>query len=172
MADRVPLYYVEVPRPWKPEPAEYLPGEGWFQGGHRRRVKKPHYHFVWPKDGKRGGTMGRWKDILGNKGPDIHVTISADKNDYMYNRQRKDRWAGWSIFDDEERPDGSLKYKPSWVRPFRQPGKRYDFHTRKYGSPTYASWTGVRWQPEPNEGIKYPSALRNYEGKWYEGVWD
>jgi hypothetical protein len=116
---------------------------------------KLHYAFVWPKDGKRGRKMGRWKDIFANEGPDIHVAISADKRDALYNRQRRARQSLWTELDDRE-PDGALTYRPLWVRFFRGQEKKYDFRTRKYRRPEWDTWTNARWQEEPNEDFYYP----------------
>jgi len=112
------LHFVPVLLPWQRRPAEHVPGDGWYQSGERLRRVKLHYAFVWPKDGKRGRKMGRWKDIFANEGPDIHVAISADKRDALYNRQRRVRRSRWTELDDRE-PDGALTYRPLWVRFFR-----------------------------------------------------
>lgn len=161
-----PFAYYPTPHPWKPRPAEYVPGHGWYQNGQKLHNIKPHYHFIWPKDGKRGGTLGRWRDILENKGPDIHVTISADKNDHMVNRQRKSRWANWIHLDDRG-PDGSLRQKPCWVRPFRHPGKSYDFRTRTYRTPTPTTWTDGLWRPGADD-YDLPHAIRRVDGQWFQ----
>ncbi|KAF2473205.1 uncharacterized protein BDR25DRAFT_218203 [Lindgomyces ingoldianus] len=162
-------YYERTCHPWRRRPAEYLTGVGWIQGGHKRRKLKPYYHFVWPRDGKNGSTWGRWKDILKGQGPDIHVTISADKKDYMFNRQTKERWAGHTNLDDRG-PDGALKYEPPWTRSAR-PGnncRAYDFRTRKYCRPYDHMWTDALWQDEPNGHFPYPHALRNVYGEWIQ----
>lgn len=156
-----------VPLPWQRRPAEHVPGHGWYQGGEHLRRVKPHYAFVWPKDGKRGSKMGRWKDIFANEGPDIHVAISADKRDALYNRQRRARCYRWTELDDRE-PDGALAYRPPWVRFFRGQEKKYDFRTRKYGRLEWDTWTDARWQEEPNEDFYYPYALRDLDGEWWE----
>ncbi|KAF2814401.1 uncharacterized protein BDZ99DRAFT_360220, partial [Mytilinidion resinicola] len=138
---------------------------GWYQGGRRLSKVKPHYAFVWPKDGKRGTTSGRWKDILQNKGPDIHVTISADRKDHLYNRQRKPRWARWNDVDHRG-PDGALRGMP-WTQKHRQPGVSYDFKARKYRYPKGNSWMDVRWRPEPNARIG-PYAFKDMNAQWWQ----
>ncbi|ORY14803.1 hypothetical protein BCR34DRAFT_466807, partial [Clohesyomyces aquaticus] len=153
---------------WRRRPTEYQKGQGWVQGGHKRRdVKKPYYHFIWPKDGKNGRTWGRWKDVLQGKGPDIHVTISANKNDYMYDRQRKSRWAGHTNLDDRD-PDFTLGYQFPWTRKARPSDayKAYDFQTRKYTRPYKRMWTDVVWQDDPNDHFQYPSAFKDVYGRW------
>lgn len=149
------LHIVPVLLPWQRRPAEHVPGDGWYQSGERLRRVKLHYAFVWPKDGKRGRKMGRWKDIFANEGPDIHVAISADNRDALYNRQRRARRSRWTELDDRE-PDGALTYRPLWVRFFRGQEKKYDFRTRKYGRPEWDTWTDARWREEPNEDFFYP----------------
>lgn len=160
-------HFVPVPLPWQRRPAEHVPGLGWYQGGERLRRVKPHYAFVWPKDGKRGSKMGRWKDIFANEGPDNHVAISVDKRNALYNRQRRARWSRWTELDGGE-PDGALVYRPPWVRFFRGQEKKYDFRTRKYGRPERDTWTDARWQEEPNEDFSYPYSLRDLDGEWRE----
>lgn len=73
---------------------EYTPGEWRHTNGDGRRgnmlrwneprMRDPHgnerrMQFVWPSDGKRKYTWGRWKDILSDKGPDIYVTKQGDR---------------------------------------------------------------------------------------------
>ncbi|OCK85827.1 hypothetical protein K432DRAFT_286107 [Lepidopterella palustris CBS 459.81] len=150
--------------PWERRPAEFIPGHGWYQGGNRRHGVKPHYAFIWPKDGKRGTTLGRWKDIIHGTGPDIHISISADKKDHMHNRQRRARWAKWTHLDDRG-PDGALR-DPVWAR---KP-KRYDFRTRKYCYPCSRTWTDARWGDEPNDHFPFPYAIRDTLGQWWQDI--
>ena len=163
MAQPFPHYY-DAAHPWKPRPAELYHGHGWYQGGHRRHRVKPHYHFVWPKDGKRNGTLGRFKDILKNQGPDIHVTVGADKNEHMFHRPRKSRWASWTHLDDRG-PDGSLP-APFWVQPFRPSAKSYDFLTRKYQKRSAYSLSDALWPPGAGDRYPFPQAYRNVFGEW------
>lgn len=105
--------------------------------------------------------MGRLKDILQNKGPDVHVAVSAHKKDYMHNRPRKAEWARhWDL--DDRGPFGEL-HDHSHLQ-----GKAYDFKTRKFRHHYPGMWTDAKWQPEPNEKIKYPKALRNVWGEWFQ----
>lgn len=166
-----PLFF-EKDFPWRSRPAEYYRGKGWEQDGFRRRgVKKPYYHFIWPKDGKNGSKWGRMKDILTGKGPDIHVTVSADKEDYMHHRQRRPRWARHADLEDRG-PDCSLRYDLPWVRPFRRyAGKRYDFRTRQYRRPDTHMWSDAIW--EGRQGTRdhiygLPHAIRDMNGEWWE----
>jgi hypothetical protein len=130
--------------------------------------------FVWPKDGRNGTTWGRFKDILQNKGPDIYLTINADKQDYIHNRPLKDRWAGYARFDDV---DGSWPFSSKlapWTQKGilggRMPGLKYDFRTRKYGVPSPRMWTNAVWQPEPrkNKHNRYPEAYCDINGDWFQ----
>ncbi|KAF2712323.1 hypothetical protein K504DRAFT_371777 [Pleomassaria siparia CBS 279.74] len=155
-------FFQPVDHPVRHQPAEYFEGVGWFQNGHRRHRVKPHKHFIWPKDGQRGSTLGRWKDILQGKGPDIHIALSADKMDYMWNRQRRTRWGRHTNLDDGG-PDGSLRYELPWI------GRSgtdtcYDFRTRKYGKPNRNMWTDALWPEERNWA--YPYAMKNVKGEW------
>lgn len=151
---------------WR-RPGEYREGVGWIQDAHKRRVKKPHYHFIWPKDGKNGSKMGRLRDIATGRGPDMHVTISADKMDYMANRQNRSRWARHTNLDDRG-PDGILSYELPWVRPHRRhrPDLRYDFGTRTYRRADHSMMTDARWYDVPRKQFPYPRAWRDIYGDW------
>ncbi|KAF2660532.1 hypothetical protein K491DRAFT_568684, partial [Lophiostoma macrostomum CBS 122681] len=144
----------------------------WEQDGRRRRgVKKPYYHFVWPKDGRNGSTWGRTKDILQNKGPDIFVTISADKEDYMAHRPRKPEWSGHEHLDDRYHRLWPFHEAP-WVKPFRRDsGKVYDFRRRNYGhySRDPFLWTEALWYPGADKRKDlYPRAVKDSLGNWWE----
>ncbi|KAF2262606.1 hypothetical protein CC78DRAFT_312588 [Lojkania enalia] len=159
--------FVPVDHPWRHRPAEYGgPRVGWVHGGHHRRVKTKYKHFIWPKD-KPGGKRNRFMDILKGEGPDIHVTISADKNDYMFNRQRKARWSRHTNLDDRG-PDAALKYQPPWIEGRRGTDMRYDFKTRRYRRPYRTMWTDALWGDEPTKDFQYPYAWRDIEGQWYQ----
>lgn len=145
----------------------------WIQDGKKFRNIKSSKAFIWPKDGKNGSKWGRVKDILQDKGPDIHIAISADKMDYMRNRQHKSRWSGWTCLDDR---DLDLSMSPKKWAPWtnngalggRAPGLSYDFRTRKYGKANKYTWTDAKWQPEPNAQHMFPEALRSFSGNWYQ----
>ncbi|KAL1607094.1 hypothetical protein SLS59_002798 [Nothophoma quercina] len=145
----------------------------WIQDGKKFRNIKSSKAFIWPKDGKNGSKWGRMKDILQDKGPDIHIAISADRMDYMQNRQHKSRWSDWTCLDDRDRDVSmsSTKYAP-WTHNGalggRVPGLSYDFRTRKYGKPNKYTWTDIKWQAEPNAKHVYPEAFRSFCGDWYQ----
>ncbi|KAJ4334720.1 hypothetical protein N0V87_006629 [Didymella glomerata] len=145
----------------------------WVQDGNKFRGIKSHKAFIWPKDGRNGSKWGRMKDILQDKGPDIHIAMSADKMDYMKNRQHKSRWADWTCLDNRDRDVSmsSVKYAP-WTHNGalggRAPGLSYDFRTRKYGQANPKTWTDIKWQPEPNGKHMFPEALRSFYGDWYQ----
>ncbi|KZM28405.1 uncharacterized protein EKO05_0004864 [Ascochyta rabiei] len=147
----------------------------WIQDGKKYRNTKSSKAFIWPKDGRNGSKWGRMKDILQDKGPDIHVAISAEKMDYMKNRQHKSRWSGWNCLDDGDvdLAMSSKKYAP-WTSNGalggRAPGLSYDFRTRKYGKANKYTWTDVKWQPEPNTQHAYPEAVRSFHGDWYQDI--
>jgi hypothetical protein len=134
-------------------------------------VKKPYYHFIWPKDGQNGSKWGRAKDIFTGKGPDIHVTVSANKMDYMANRQRKCTWGNHLNLDDRLHDEEGLLQSP-WPRLAGRgkragAGLRYDFETRTYRRTYSRMKTDAFW----NEGISrkeypFPAAWRNIEGEW------
>ncbi|KAF2444918.1 hypothetical protein P171DRAFT_286172 [Karstenula rhodostoma CBS 690.94] len=153
-------------------PAEYVRNyhtgvKGWEQGGVRRRKVKPYYHLVWPKDKDRGN-LGRFKDILQGKGPDIHLSISAQKHDYMVNRPLRGRWSNWERLDPRlSGPNpwpgqyNALK-APCWVG---DASKKYNFHTRKYEDFHHGMWTDAIWQG-PNKNSDWPDQYRDVYGVW------
>ncbi|KAF2788480.1 hypothetical protein K505DRAFT_201995, partial [Melanomma pulvis-pyrius CBS 109.77] len=159
-------FFTYVNYPLRHRPAEYVEGEGWYQGGHRLRRVKPYKHLIWPRDGKRGSTWGRMKDIIQGKGPDIHVALSADKTDYMWNRPRRARWSRHTNLDDRG-PDAALKYEFPWARR-EDTMKCYDFRTRKYCRPNRYMWTDAVWPDEPNDEFVYPYAMRDIRGEWIQ----
>ncbi|KAF3036053.1 hypothetical protein E8E12_005010 [Didymella heteroderae] len=145
----------------------------WIQDGKKFRGIKSQKAFIWPKDGRNGSKWGRIKDILQDKGPDIHIAISADRMDYMKNRQHKSRWAGWTCLNGRDRDVSmsSVKYAP-WTHNAalggRAPGLNYDFRTRRYGKANSQTWTDVKWQPESNGKHLFPEAFRSFYGDWYQ----
>jgi hypothetical protein len=156
--------YNYVDHPYRRRPAEYAEGLGWIQGGAKRRNVKLYKHFIWPKDGRNGSTWGRFKDILRNEGPDIHVSFSADKRDYMSNRPTRERWARHTNLDDRSH-DGALKFELPWIGR-KGTTKCYDFRTRKFVAPYKGMWTNALWPEEPNHDYTYPYAIRDVRGIW------
>lgn len=167
------MFYPAV-MPHRSNPKEYSRDHrAWIQDGKKYRGIKSQKAFIWPKDGRNGSKWGRMKDILADRGPDIHITMSADKMDYMKNRQSRSRWAGWTCLDDRDKDlaISSKKYAP-WTHNFALGGRRsdfsYDFRTRRYGKHNNFTWTDAKWQPEPNGEYVYPEAIRSFTGDWYQ----
>lgn len=154
--------FLAIDYPYRRGPREYVEDIGWInQHGHKKQIREPYHHFVWPKDGKNGSKFGRFKDILTGKGPDIHIAISAEKGEYMHNRLRKSRWSRHTILDDRD-PDGSLSQKKTpWIK--SRGDQAYDFRTRTYRSPYRHMWTDAIWNGARG---KHPSAYRNVYGDW------
>jgi hypothetical protein len=171
-------HFDQTCRPHRHRAAEWCPiRRKWIQDGRILRDVKASKAFVWPKDGKNSTTWGRLKDILKNQGPDIYLTMNADKHDYMQNRPLRGRWAGHSNLDgldvDRPYPMGSEKYAPWTMKGIlggRMPGLAYDFRTRKYEVPHRFMWTDALWQPDPrkNKHNLYPEAFRDIYGQWFQ----
>jgi hypothetical protein len=169
------FFFGPVSGPHKRAAAQWDPDrKRWFQDGRKLDKLKSSYAFVWPKDGKRGSTFGRVKDIFQNSGPDIYLTKNADKLDYMANRPARDRWAGWPEFLHPLDPKAwnsmnSKKYAP-WVQKGmlggRSPGKSYDYHTRKYDTPHMGMHTGAVWGQMGWKNDQQPEAMRDMWGHW------
>jgi hypothetical protein len=165
---------------WKHRTAEYVRGEpgvsrGWYQDGRKLRNVKASKAFIWPKDGKRGSTWGRMKDVLQNKGPDIFVAFGARPTDCVSNRPPRAQWSGHSHLDDRGM---TFSFNSKKFAPFaraglgsRSHGVRYDFATRKYTTPYRGMWSDAIWQQEPHKKDKwhkYPEALRTVDGHWWQ----
>lgn len=158
--------YEQIPCRPVPERVRHIAGLGWVQGARRLRKHKNHYALVWPKDGKRGSKMGRLKDILNCKGPDMFVVIGGRKGEIHEDRPTRGRWTRWTPDMDEERQDEALA-EPWWVRPFREqrPELRYDFRSRTYRMPRPTTWTNALYR-QPNRPNEMPYALRDVRGQW------
>jgi hypothetical protein len=173
-----PTLFEQTFRPHRHRAAEWCPiRRKWIQDGRILRDVKASKAFVWPKDGKNGTKWGRLKDILSNKGPDMFLTMNADKHDYMENTPSRGRWSNHSHLDGfgfgKSYAISSQKYAP-WTTTGtlggRMPGMAYDFRTRKYEVPYRFMWTDARWQPElgKNKHNTYPEAIRNIYGEWFQ----
>jgi hypothetical protein len=173
-----PNFLFQTRHPWRHRPAEWCPQERkWMHDGRVLRNVKTTNALVWPKDGRRNTTWGQLKDILQNKGPDMYLTINADKHDYMHNRPTRARWAGHTNLDDRGL-ENSCKFSTRKHAPWagkrmlggRKPDLSYDFRTRKYHEEHRQTWTDALWQPEPrtNKWNPYPEAIRNIYGEWFQ----
>jgi hypothetical protein len=104
------------------------------------RGRRGNLAFVWPRDGKRNTTFGRFKDILSNKGPDIFVMKNGA-------RPLKTSWTN-RRFTDWDDPDAWLvddTRKPFWCGAKRGPDMSYDFRTRRYRKTDRFTWTDAFW---------------------------
>jgi hypothetical protein len=169
-----PGHFVHVSHPFPRHPAAWCPRQRKrFQDGRELREVKASKAFIWPKDGRNNTSWGRFKDILHNKGPDIFLTINADERDAMRNRPSKARWTGYSNRFQGPAALNSKKHAP-WIHSSglggRIPGLEYDFRTRHYGVPNWASWRDAQWQPSPlkNKRNLYPEAYADVHGRWFQ----
>jgi hypothetical protein len=173
-----PSHFDHTRGPYRHRPAEWCPmRRQWIQDGRILRDVKASKAFVWPKDGKNGTTWGRFKDILTNKGPDIYLTMSADKNDRVHNRPTRGTWSGHRNLDPlsfESSYRFSSQKNAPWTKKGilggRMPGMSYDFRTRNYQVPHARMWTDAVWQPDPRKNKRnlYPEAIRNIYGEWFQ----
>lgn len=178
---RLPIF-AETDFPHRSRPAQYRRelgvSRGWYQDGRKLYNVKPSKAFIWPKDGKRGGTWGRVKDILSGQGPDIFVTFGAKKSDCVFNRPTRAQWAGHVPLDDFGLIKGfdHEKFAPWTVKGprGRVPRLCYDFRTRKYVVENPSMWTDAIWQLEPCKNRRdnpYPEAVRDWSGEWYQDAY-
>jgi hypothetical protein len=173
MAGLFPPQHVD--HPCRSRPAEYKKSGsdafGWYPGCwhkdgelHNVHRHKKHYHFIWPKDGKNGTKWGRLKDIFSGEGPNIHVTVGAQKMDYMHHRQRRPIWGRHEDLDGRGQ---DCEIDNFWKDPTVEKDLCYDFRTRKFRRPYNGMWTDARWQVKP--GIRdWPKAYRDNSGEWWQ----
>ncbi|KAF2425240.1 hypothetical protein EJ08DRAFT_404064 [Tothia fuscella] len=118
--------------------------------------------FVWPSDGKRKGTWGRWKDLMEGKGPDIYV---AGQNQRPSRDEWKNRIQDDFIFNDAVRPAHRFAKRAG--------DKHYDFRTRRYRRdyPDRVNWADAIWPRWDADQYDHPLAYRCEHGDWYNLSW-
>ncbi|KAK3078070.1 hypothetical protein LTS18_008521 [Coniosporium uncinatum] len=143
---------------------------GWQRGGVRLPGHKPKWAMVWPRDGKNGSYMGRWKDIITGKGPDMYVGSHRGRG-YGWDKPSRGQWSKWA--NNPAYPGIPLE---AWERntrttsmPWAQRSSErpYDFLRREYAKPKPYTWTDARWPDEPNGQYKQPAAYRCGHGDWF-----
>lgn len=172
---RVP--FIDADYEYRHCPIVYCPRtKGWIQSRRQLRQTKPtQKHLVWPKDGRMDTPWGRFKDILKGQGPDMYVTGSNNKRDC--NRPSRAQWSGWKHLEEGRDLETIPSRNPCfWTRRGllggREPGKSYDFRTRKYCYPNIDTWSNAVWQPDQsnNKYARYPEAVRDVYGQWYQDI--
>lgn len=125
--------------------------------------KKRRLAWVWPSDGKRKHTWGRWKDLLEGTGPDIFVTKYG-------NRPSRNQWK--NNFQDLTTDD------PGWNThvdmPWARRRKPYDFRERTYrrkGGVGDIFWSDATWPRRGADHYKQPINYRCEHGRWFNMAW-
>jgi hypothetical protein len=137
----------------------------------RDRHKK-HKHrraFIWPSDGKRKSTWGRWKDIMEGRGPDIFVGP-------LGTRPTRNHWK--NRFQDvnpneqgfEESPRDASRSMP-WAKRNVADHKAYDFRTRKYCRDNPYTWAEAVWPRRGADQHDFPLSYRCTHGDWSNMRW-
>jgi hypothetical protein len=181
MALPAPPTFFPAEDDWRHRTARYVRSDpeglprGWYQDGRKLRTVKASKAFIWPKDGKRGSTWGRMKDVLQNKGPDIFVAFGARPTDCVSNRPPRAQWSGHTNLDDTGM---TFSFNSRKFSPFARTGLgsrshhvAYDFRTRKHTRLNQDMWTDAVWQQEPYKNRKwnsYPEAVRRWDGQWLQ----
>lgn len=208
-----PSWYRHVRRPWAEPPQDNNwngwprgPDEGprrsaprempfkewnphlrvWHQGPNILRNFKPNYYLTRPHDGKRPGTLGRFKDALTGEGPDVFLTVSGDKRTLMRDRPQRSEWAGWGLSprewrereDDKDfrfQDDDGIAEAP-WTGKKRAWKQHYNFRSRKYESPLKVAWnpdrvwTDARWPEGARHNSRMPLSYRDIDYEWLSRV--
>ena len=185
MVERLPYppgYSIPLLDPWRHNgPAQYFRGlphlrNGWYHDNRKLHDVKSSKAFIWPKDGRKGTKLGRFKDILQGKGPDIFVTCAADPKDFVAKRPSRAQWTRHTHLDGPHQPGFSASKFAPWTEGGMLSGGRsrkeaYDFRTRKYVKRYPGMWTDALWQSEPYKNRDYntfPEAIRHMDGIWWQ----
>lgn len=154
---------------WAATNGDQGPGHYYHINDHiprRHNGKPPRKAFVWPIDGKRKSTWGRWKDIGSSKGPDIFVTNLGNR---PTRNHWKNRFQDWDP-ENDERWEDTLRAAP-WAR--RSPAKHYNFYSRKYqwDKPGRYTWSDAIWPRHDADQHDFPLSYRCKHDEWYNMRW-
>ena len=159
---------------------EYVPGEWRRTNGAERPGNTlrwniplpPHPHgkkrrlaWVWPSDGKRKHTWGRWKDVASGEGPDIFVTRHG-------NRPSRNQWRNKFLDFTPEDPGFNTHRDMPWAK--RPEKEAYDFRERVYRKkkgPGDIFWTDATWPSRGADYYKRPLNFRCERGDWFNLSW-
>jgi hypothetical protein len=138
-------------------PGDYFHQNAPLAPGERRRKQ-----FVWPSDGKRKSTWGRWKDLIDSKGPDIFVTNQG-------HRPTRNQWRNnYQDFDHLESPWEAQRAMP-WAK--RHSEKPYEFRTRRYRRERPGAWSDAVWPRHEADQFDQPLSYKCRHGDWYNMKW-
>ncbi|KAL8960282.1 MAG: hypothetical protein Q9193_002988 [Seirophora villosa] len=132
---------------------------------------KRQLQVVWPRDKKQKGphTLGRFRDVLSGKGPDMWIGPRGPEGPTKPEWSRWDRGPTWGKFHNLSYRDNRDQQVPAWAPGQAAGNKRYNFKTRKYEVPRFSTWSDVKWDrkgqhPLYNENI--------FEYNPYTSWWD
>lgn len=107
-----------------------------------RRPRKRGSQFVWPRDKPHSSILGRWKDVLSGKGPDVWVTRRGSDGPHrpVWSGWRGPGWdnLGYKYVDGPDGPDQPLARG-------RDKTKKFNFRTRKFEHLSPEMWTDVKY---------------------------
>jgi hypothetical protein len=135
--------------------------------GHLRPNQKSRRAFVWPSDGKRKSTWGRWKDIAMGTGPDIFV---APRSQRPTRNHWKNRMQDININEqgEIEAQEDASRAMP-WAK--RHKDKPYDFKTRTFRRDRPGVWAEAVWPRHEADQYDQPLSYRCRHGDWYNMTW-
>lgn len=156
-----------VPDEWRHTNGNGVPGSGHTLRYNEPAVPHPHgkhrrMAYVWPSDGKRKYTWGRWKDILSSKGPDVFVSKLGD-------RPSRNQWRNKHMDTTPEDPGHNTHVDMCWAKR-RKP---YDFRSRSYkwSRPGHIVWRDATWPRRGPDHYKQPLNYKCEHGRWYNMNW-
>ncbi|KIV99807.1 uncharacterized protein PV09_08611 [Verruconis gallopava] len=157
-----------MPGHWRDVNGTDIPGSGAFVRWNEPPARHPHgkrrrLAFVWPSDGKRKRTWGRWKDIFASKGPDIFVSKLGD-------RPSRNQWRNKHLDFTPEDPGFNTHVDLPWAKR-RKP---YDFRERKYRNkrnPGDVVWRDATWPRRGADHYEQPLNFRCEHGRWFNMRW-
>jgi hypothetical protein len=165
--------YSQGPYPWWPD----TNGDGGPGFYYRRNIAVRDAHlpsklrmrraFIWPSDGKRKSTWGRWKDLASKKGPDIYVAPLSQRPTRNHWKNRMQDFNLNELGEIESREDASRAMP--WAN--RYLDKPYDFRTRKFRRDRPGVWADAVWPRHDADQFDQPLSYRCRHDEWYNMRW-
>jgi hypothetical protein len=171
--DHQGVEYTRGPHPMWPDTngdggcGSYIHINAPVRDAHRPAKLRMRRAFIWPSDGKRKSTWGRWKDLGSGKGPDIYVAPLSQ-------RPTRNHWKN-RMQDINLNEQGEIEAREDarrampWAR--RDPDEPYDFRTREFRKDKPGVWAEAVWPRYDADQFDNPLSYRCRHGDWYNTRW-